>query len=436
MKSFYLSVVIVMSFVSFASASGFGVFTQGASGLGQANAVVAHPTGPSSLYFNPALLNDVPGRQIELGTTGIDAERKVSLATGGSESAKNAWGFPSTAYYTHQVNDKFSTGFGLFFPFGLATEWDDSYAGRYLGTYGEITSLNINPVMSYRVSDKLSIAAGFSLLYLDATLKKKINQTAAYIVTDASLGGGILPPLTGPLADIDQRFKGAGWGHGFNFGLLYKGTEKISFGATYRSHIDIKASGKADFSGVNPLLSAAFPETNGQADIRLPAQATLGIAYAPTARFVVEVGARWEDWASTEELRVDLDSPVLGQSSDVVPRDWKATWAYNIGGQFNINETWTLNAGYLYGENAVPSSTFEPLVPDSDAHLLTVGVDWISAPWHISVAFGYEFHQQRNKSNALGDPLGSILAGTPVDTANGEYDSNIYLMGMSLGYQF
>ena len=42
-------------------ASGYGVFTQGASGLSQANAVVAHTTGPSSVYFNPALINDVPG---------------------------------------------------------------------------------------------------------------------------------------------------------------------------------------------------------------------------------------------------------------------------------------------------------------------------------------------------------------------------------------
>ena len=49
-----------------AIASGYGVFTQGASGLGQANAVVAHTTGPSSAYFNPALLNDVPGPQVEV----------------------------------------------------------------------------------------------------------------------------------------------------------------------------------------------------------------------------------------------------------------------------------------------------------------------------------------------------------------------------------
>ena len=67
-----------------AIASGYGVFTQGASGLGQANAVVAHTTGPSSLYFNPALINDVPGRQVEVGTTAVYSDREIDYTGGGS----------------------------------------------------------------------------------------------------------------------------------------------------------------------------------------------------------------------------------------------------------------------------------------------------------------------------------------------------------------
>jgi long-chain fatty acid transport protein len=170
-----------------AMASGFGVFTQGASGLGQANAVVAHPTGPSSLYFNPALLNDVPGRQIEVGTTGIYADRKIKLDSGGTEDGKTNWNFPSTFYYTHQVNDTVTAGLGVFFPFGLSTEWDDDYEGRYLGTSADLFTTNFNPAVSFRVTDRLSLAVGVDLLYLDATLKKKINQTAAYVITDLQL---------------------------------------------------------------------------------------------------------------------------------------------------------------------------------------------------------------------------------------------------------
>ncbi len=439
MKSIILLNMFVAIFAGSAFASGFAVFTQGAAGLGQANAVVAHPTGPSSLYFNPALLNDVAGQQVEFGTTGIYADRNVKLDSGETEEGRAAWNFPSNAYYSSQLNDRLSIGFGLFFPFGLSTEWDETYSGRYLGTYGDIVSLNLNPVISYRMTDKLSVAGGFSFLYLDATLKKKINQTAAYTLTDLQLSGGVggvLPALGGPLKDIDQRFAGDGWGYGFNLGMLYKLNEQISFGATYRSHIDVTVDGRASFSEVSPLLTTAFTDTNGQADIRLPAQASAGIAFAPYADLIIEAGMRWEDWSSTKELKVALDSAVLGQTADITPRDWKATWSYNLGGHYQVSESLALNAGYLFGEAAVPDSTFEPLVPDSDAHLFTVGLEWQLGAWTLSGAFGYEFHDSHRKNNALGDPLATMLTGTPTETANGSYETDIYLTGLSLGYRF
>jgi long-chain fatty acid transport protein len=429
-----------------ADASGFGVFTQGASGLGQANAVVAHPTGPSSLYFNPALLNDIPGRQIEVGTTGIYADRKIKLDSGGTEEGEAGWDFPSTLYYTHQINDTVTAGIGIFFPFGLSTEWDDNYEGRYLGTSADVFTTNFNPAVSFRVNDKLSLAVGADLLYLDATVKNKVNQTAAYTVADMQISedlglggmGGVLPPLTAPLNDIGQKFEGDGWGVGYNLGFLYKATERVSIGATYRSHIDVDAEGDAKFSGVNPTLAALglFPNTSGDADIRLPQQATAGVAVKALENLMVEGGVRWEDWESTDDLTIEFDAPVFGQAASITPRDWNATWAYNIGGQYRLNETVALNAGYLYGQNAVPNSTFEPLIPDTDAHLFTLGTDLSFGQWRLSGALGYEHHENRKKTNSLGDPLGSLLAGQPVGTANGTYETDIYLVAASVAYRF
>ena len=439
MKKTFVLCSLLLALPTMALASGFGVFTQGASGLGQANAVVAHATGPSSLYFNPALMNDVIGCQVEVGTTGVYADRKIKLDSDGSENGDDSWNFPSTFYYTHQINNNVTAGLGVFFPFGLSTEWDDDYSGRYLGTSGEVFTTNINPAVSFRVNDNLSLAVGLDLLYLDATLKSKINQTAAYVLTDLQFSGGVggaLPPLTGPLNDISQKFDGDGWGAGYNLGVLYKATDRVSVGATYRSHVDVNVDGDASFNGVNPLLASAFPKTGGDADIRLPAQATAGVAFKVLDNLVVEAGVRWEDWESTDDLTIDFDAPVFGQNASVTPRDWNATWAYNIGGQYRLNETVAINAGYLYGQNAVPSSTVEPLIPDADAHLFTLGTDLTFGPWTISGAFGYEHHEDRKKDNTLGDPLGSLIAGQPVGTANGTYETDIYLLAISLGYNF
>jgi len=428
--AFLIAAGLVMP--TLAAASGYGVFTQGASGLGQANAVVAHTTGPSSVYFNPALLNRVDGRQVEVGTTAIYADRKIKLDSGNSEDGDSKWNFPSTFYYSHEVNDKFTTGFGIFFPFGLSNDWNDDYEGRYLGTEGDILTMNLNPVVAYQVTEKLSLAAGFSMLYMDATLKNRINQTAAY---DILSKGAPLPPREGELPDIRQKFDGDGWGAGYNLGAYYRATDRLSFGATYRSHIDVDIEGNVDLDRVDPMLALAFPEGNGEADIRLPAQATFAIAYQLTTPLIVEAGVRWEDWDSTNELKLDFDNPILGQSSNSIPRDWSATWTYNIGGQYRFNETIALNAGYLYGNNAVPGDTFEPLIPDSDAHLFTIGTDLSFGQCTFSTAFGYEHHEDRDRNNTLGDPLGRLV-GQPDSTANGTYETDIYLFALSLGYAF
>ncbi len=241
MKSLLCPLFWLFLSASPAFGSGFGVFTQGASGLGQANAVIAHPTGPSSLYFNPALLNDVPGRQIEIGTTDIYADREIDLETGGTEEGESDWNFPSTFYYTQQMSDSVTAGLGIYFPFGLSSDWDDDYTGRYLGTYGDLFTTNFNPAVSFRINDRLSVAAGFDLLYLDAILKSKIPQ--GLILGDPTIN------------DISQKFAGDGWGAGYNFGILIKPTDWFSVGATYRSHVDVAVEGKATLSGVLTQLA-------------------------------------------------------------------------------------------------------------------------------------------------------------------------------------
>ena len=58
---------------------------------------------------------------------------------------------------------------------------------------------------------------------------------------------------------------------------------------------------------------------------------------------MIEAGVRWEDWESSEELNIVFDAPVLGQPNNIVERNWKSTWSYNLGGQYALNETVAIN---------------------------------------------------------------------------------------------
>jgi len=413
-------------------ASGFGVFTQGAKGLGQANAVVAHPTGASSLYFNPALLTTLEGRQFEVGSTAIFTNREFSSSASGlTYDGDDDWKTPSTLYYTEE-HGRLAAGIGLYFPFGLATTWPADYEGRYISTSADLFSLNINPVVAYRVSDRLSLAAGIDLLYLSTELNNSVNQVFAGFAIPPALGGPINDPT---MPDVQQRFDGEGWGHGLNLGLTYRINDQVTFGATYRSQVDVEIDGSASFGQVDPRLALFFPATSGSADVHLPAQATAGLAMAITPELTVELGARWEGWSAFDELRVILDTPVLGQTASITPRNWDDTWAVNVGGEYHLTPTVALLAGYLYGQNPVPGSTFDPSIPDSDAQLLTIGTDITLDLWNLALAYGYEFHQDRIKNNSIGDPLdpGGL---NPASFANGQYTADIHLVALSVSYAF
>ena len=77
-------VSFVFSFILLCNAkcfgSGFGIFTQSASSLGQGAAVVAHTDSPSTIFFNPALMNKLDGTQVELGTTLLFPHREFNSA--------------------------------------------------------------------------------------------------------------------------------------------------------------------------------------------------------------------------------------------------------------------------------------------------------------------------------------------------------------------
>ena len=77
---------------------------------------------------------------------------------------------------THSYNSGLSVGLGLNAPFGLATEYDRDWVGRYHAVESDVKTLNINPSIAYKVDDHLSVGAGVSAQYIDATLSSMVRN--------------------------------------------------------------------------------------------------------------------------------------------------------------------------------------------------------------------------------------------------------------------
>ena len=391
-------------------AAGYGVFTQGAAALGQGNAVTAHTQSPSTIFYNPALMNGLDGTQVEIGSTALIVSRQFDSNTPGNSTSNDSVFFPSTFYATHKFNDSLSAGLGVFNPFGLGTEWNGDWEGRYLATKSDLTTFDINPVLSYRITPALAVAVGLDVILVDATLERKVPSAALLI--------------PGPPFDINQKFKGDGTGVGFNVGVAYDLTKKISLGASYRSsvHVDIKGDSSTSLTGT-PL------DSSGKTSIRLPPQVTAGVAYQVAAPLTVEAGLRWEGWSAFKELQLTLDNNVPLAAT---PRNWHDTWGLNVGGRYRLNDTFGLSAGYVYGNTSVPDSTFDPSIPDAATHVFCVGTDVNYQRFKVALTYAYQLYEDRTKNNDLSGGLPS----PPFSTANGEYLTDAHLVAVSLGYKF
>jgi len=413
----FISIFFVFYSISDAYSSGFAIYTQGASSLGQGAATIAHSDDPSAIFFNPALINKLEGTQIQLGTTLIFPTRKFrSDSTGNTYKTKSEVFYPSTLFITHMFNDKVSAGLGIFNPFGLGTKWPDDWEGRYITTNAEMQTYNINPVISYRIMPNVAFAAGLDFLILDATLEKKLN----------------LPVLYGLARDGGQKFKGDGTGVGYNLGILIEPHKDISVGASYRSEIKVDVDGKVTHVLPEGDPLGLFPNTGGKTEITLPQQVHAGIYYRGFYPLTLEVGLRWEGWSSYKQLRIDLDQLIAGSNTSITGKDWKDTYSVNLGAKYQMNESVALLAGYLYSGNPVPDKTFEPSIPDANTHLFTVGTSIKQKRFKIDLAYGYQKLQDRNKNNTIGDPI----SGATVYRANGEYKSDLHMVGVSLTYRF
>ena len=386
-------------------AAGYAIFTQGASALGQGNAVTAHTDSPSTIFYNPALMHKLDGTQLEVGSTAIFAARRFQSASpDGSSTSKESVFFPSTVYLTHKFNDNLSAGLGVFNPFGLGTEWDGNWEGRYLSTSAKLQSFDINPVLSYRLTPRLAVAAGLDVVLVDATLGRKLP-----------------PAVFGTPFDVSQSFKGNGTGVGCNAALAWDPTDRLAFGASYRSQVAVELSGSSGTS-----LQATPLDGSGRTSIRLPQQFTAGLAYQLSAPLVVEAGFRWEGWSAFRQLQLTLDN---GTQLPPTRRNWHDSVGLNLGGRYRLSDGVALSAGYIYGSSAVPDGTFDPSIPDADTHIFCLGSEFSYRNVRIALSYAYQRYLDRTKNNSVDPSL-------PPHYADGNYQSDAHLLALGIGYRF
>lgn len=429
-----------------AGAAGFALYEWGPTGtsLGGNLTGVAHP---ESVAFNPAGITDLDNNEAEAGVMIIAPKGSVStknMYNGKSAEADLDKLFnPAPALYLAgplkdwEDGSRLSYGLGIFSRFGLTSEYERDWDGRYNSTKSSILTASFQPTVSYRFGKSFSVAVGADLMYMELTLEQTIDATKLFYANGQQ---GLLPILGLPTTindpstkalDVGQSIKGTAMGIGGIFALQYKPVDYFAASLTYRSQVKQKVSGTATFSPsstVKALMPTLFYTTGANGEVTLPDSITFGVMYKPAQRWTVGVGAVWTRWSTYDDLTIEYDSATYGLRNVTSTKDWKDVWRLSLSAEWQACDWMALRASYIYDQTPIDDGHADYLLPTSNRNIFGIGAGFkLAEAWAIDVSYSYLMIEDRDYANhqiATG-----VLEGS---TSN----SDAHIVGLDLRYSF
>jgi long-chain fatty acid transport protein len=387
-KTFAIIVSLVIATAGTALGAGFEVAEVAGRQLGNAYAgKAAEADDASTVFFNPAGLMRLKTYQMVAAMHGViptaefnddGSTGALGGALGGDDGGDPGALLPVPSFYVAApVCDWFAIGLGVNAPFGLKTEYDDGWQGRYHAIESRLMTINLNPCVAIRLNEALSFGAGLSYQYADATLSQEIDfGTIGFSqlgpATAAKLG--LSPEGNDGFAEVE----GDDWSWGWNVGLLLEIDEDSRVGIAYRSKISHTLEGDADFdvpSSAGILTtSGAFTDVDASARVTLPEQLYLS-GYHRIHDDIALVGdITWTNWERFDELRIKYDNPQ--QPDSVTPENWDAAFRFSLGAIIDVCDGWTVRVGGAYDQSPIPNEFRTARIPTDDRYWLTAGVTW------------------------------------------------------------
>lgn len=402
-----VALVVAAAFAGSAHAAGFALMEQNASGLGNAYAgQAAAAEDASTIFFNPAGMTYLPGRQVVVGGNFIRPKTEFN-----DDGSRNAFGAPGPdggdagdlAFVPHGylswevVPAQVWLGVGVGVPFGLKTDYDEDWVGGFFGTHSEVKTININPSVAWKINETVSFGFGLNFQRFEAELSQMVP---------VGLG-----------TSLEGTVEGDDWGWGWNAGVLINLSPSTRVGISYRSKIDYDLEGK--FKGVSALAGDI------EADVKLPESVSVAMSHQFTPRLQLLADYTWTGWDSIQEIAIDYKA---GGNVSTLELDMHNTWRVGVGMNYQLNDAWKLRAGIAYDRSAIRHGR-TPRLPDEDRLWFAVGAQWaLNKATAIDVGYAYLTTRGDASVDLAGPPTAARLVG--------DYDAKVHIFGVQARYSF
>lgn len=427
-----LPVLVALAFAGSASAAGFQLLEQNASGLGNAYAgSAAVAENASTVFYNPAGMTELREREVSLGGTLIQTSYQFNnqgSSTGvlaGDGNDGGGLGFVPNAYMTWALSKDLYVGLGIGAPFGLKTEYDNPWAGAAQSVKFDIKTANLNPSVAWRVNEVVSLGFGVNYQKLEAEYVRAV--------------GTLSPGLAASTATLNLDSEAWGW----NAGALFKLGPATRLGISYRSaikheldgNVAVSGNGTAAATATAAALNAGGASSNVSTSIKLPDTLILSATHKLNERWEVLGDISWTGWSSIPKVDILRTSGLLnGTTAQTLDTDFRDTWRVAAGANYTLDSAWKLKFGLAYDQTPVKDAEHRLVsLPDNDRVWFSVGAQYQpNKATTVDVGTTYLYVRDSDINN----DQRSAVAVANHGLVKGNYDASALLFGVQWSMAF
>lgn len=457
------AVLALAGWASHASASAFQLVEQNGSGLGNAYVgQAAAAEDASTIFWNPAGMALLPGGQVSAGIVLVRPTTKFvdegsqpgrlsptvvlpGTRQGGNGGDAGSINYVPNGYVSYEVVKNFVWGgVGVSTPFGLKTEWDDGWVGRFHALKSDVKTVNINPSVALKLGELFSVGAGFDVQWIQAELSNAVNYSGIVAGAAGAPALALLATCPGATAGVNcegvATVKGDAWSYGWNVGVMLNLPTRTRVGASYRSSIEHDIEGTVKFTNrpalVGPLapLEPRLADGDVKTKIKLPDTAILAVSQKVGDKLELLADFSFTHWKTLQDLSIFRAN---GATLTQTPLNFKNSWKAGVGANYQLLPAVKVRGGVSYDESPVRDEFRTPRLPDQDRLWVATGLQLAPVKaFAVDAGFAWLFVKE-GRSNLGQPPPFNGNAQAPRGTLVGHYtETAVWILGGQARYSF
>lgn len=489
-KLMLLTGVTIMAQGAFAA--GFGIYEGSARGNAMGGAVIGDSFDATAAYHNPANVAFTTNIQVAVGSTFINPYCDVEVDHKSQGRMNPGWFIVPTFYATIPLPFDFAFSWGNYTEYGLGSKY-----GRHWDMAGDtqqttLEQITMNPMLSYKVTDWWSVAAGPRFSWIQFKNHKQ-PYSGDSIYQESALYSATIDDAFA----LDSKLKGDDWGMGWMAATTVKPHEDVSLGLIYRSQLRHKLSGDFKLHGTaggypnvnvneaavqsyiqniaNQYAQQAYQQyaqygqavaqqaaqqagqqaaaqaqsqlqqklatakgtwqgqklnhySRASARVKLPDSLTFGANWNVTPRYRIGSSITYTRWSSIDHINFRIG----GGYGYKLPLKWRDTVRVGVGMEYDFLDWLSGRIGYTFDEDPTSKSHQSTMLPGGDRHIIGAGTG-IKITENLRLDLGYNFIRMNNEHYYI---TGKDYNGNTTKRYVSYHNGFSHLISATLNYSF